>query len=48
MTLVEGTNGVIVIDPLSSEETAAAGLALYRSCPDAAHRAQRYGGARER
>ena len=31
MTLVEGDTGVIVIDPLISEETAAAGLALYRS-----------------
>ncbi|MFE3289614.1 alkyl/aryl-sulfatase [Rhodococcus sp. NPDC059234] len=30
MTLVEGDTGVIVIDPLISEETAAAGLALYR------------------
>ncbi|MFD6108392.1 MBL fold metallo-hydrolase, partial [Nocardia salmonicida] len=30
MTLVEGDGGVIVIDPLISEETAAAGLALYR------------------
>ncbi|MFE4214235.1 alkyl/aryl-sulfatase [Streptomyces sp. NPDC056844] len=30
MTLVEGTDGVIVIDPLMSMETAAAGLALYR------------------
>jgi alkyl sulfatase BDS1-like metallo-beta-lactamase superfamily hydrolase len=30
MTLVEGDAGVIVIDPLISEETAAAGLALYR------------------
>ncbi len=30
MTLVEGDNGVIVIDPLISTETAAAGLALYR------------------
>ncbi len=36
MTLVEGTSGVIVIDPLISEETAAAGLALYR-----AHRGDR-------
>ncbi len=31
MTLVEGTEGVIVIDPLVSCETAAAALALYRS-----------------
>ncbi|MEU4838646.1 alkyl/aryl-sulfatase [Nocardia testacea] len=31
MTLVEGRDGVIVIDPLLSEETAAAGLALYRA-----------------
>jgi alkyl sulfatase BDS1-like metallo-beta-lactamase superfamily hydrolase len=31
MTLVEGSAGVIVIDPLISAETAAAGLALYRS-----------------
>lgn len=31
MTLVEGASGVIVIDPLVSEETAAAGLALYRT-----------------
>lgn len=30
MTLVEGETGVIVIDPLISCETAAAGLALYR------------------
>ncbi|MGF0318112.1 alkyl/aryl-sulfatase [Nocardia fluminea] len=30
MTLVEGDAGVLVIDPLISEETAAAGLALYR------------------
>jgi alkyl sulfatase BDS1-like metallo-beta-lactamase superfamily hydrolase len=30
MTLVEGATGVIVIDPLISCETAAAGLALYR------------------
>ncbi|MFD7297789.1 alkyl/aryl-sulfatase [Streptomyces sp. NPDC059897] len=30
MTLVEGDTGVIVIDPLMSMETAAAGLALYR------------------
>ncbi|MBL1078645.1 MBL fold metallo-hydrolase [Nocardia sp. 2] len=36
MTLVEGTSGVIVIDPLISAETAAAGLALYR-----AHRGDR-------
>ncbi|TDZ41939.1 alkyl/aryl-sulfatase [Mycobacteroides franklinii] len=31
MTIVEGENGVIVIDPLVSAETAAAALALYRS-----------------
>ncbi len=31
MTIVEGDSGVIVIDPLISAETAAAGLALYRS-----------------
>jgi alkyl sulfatase BDS1-like metallo-beta-lactamase superfamily hydrolase len=31
MTLVEGDDGVIVIDPLISTETAAAALALYRS-----------------
>ncbi|ONM46736.1 alkyl/aryl-sulfatase [Nocardia donostiensis] len=31
MTLVEGREGVIVIDPLISAETAAAALALYRS-----------------
>ncbi|UFS99863.1 alkyl/aryl-sulfatase [Nocardia huaxiensis] len=31
MTLVEGRTGVIVIDPLISEETARAGLALYRA-----------------
>ncbi|ORA61622.1 alkyl/aryl-sulfatase [Mycobacteroides franklinii] len=31
MTMVEGENGVIVIDPLVSAETAAAALALYRS-----------------
>ena len=30
MTVVEGDHGVIVIDPLISAETAAAGLALYR------------------
>ncbi|WP_084529642.1 alkyl/aryl-sulfatase [Nocardia crassostreae] len=30
MTLIEGDTGVIVIDPLISVETAAAGLALYR------------------
>ncbi|MGS2806084.1 alkyl/aryl-sulfatase [Nocardia sp. MW-W600-9] len=30
MTLVEGDTGVLVIDPLISKETAAAGLALYR------------------
>ncbi|MGW4804583.1 alkyl/aryl-sulfatase [Kitasatospora sp. NPDC004272] len=30
MTLVEGERGVVVIDPLISTETAAAGLALYR------------------
>lgn len=30
MTLVEGDIGVIVVDPLASAETAAAGLALYR------------------
>lgn len=36
MTLVEGQRGVVVIDPLISEECAAAGLALYR-----AHRGQR-------
>ncbi|WP_436777657.1 alkyl/aryl-sulfatase [Yinghuangia sp. YIM S09857] len=30
MTLVEGDRGVVVIDPLVSAETAAAGLALYR------------------
>lgn len=31
MTLIEGDTGVIVIDPLISTETAAAGLALYRA-----------------
>ncbi|MET9211556.1 MULTISPECIES: alkyl/aryl-sulfatase [unclassified Nocardia] len=31
MTLIEGDTGVIVIDPLISAETAAAGLALYRT-----------------
>ncbi|MFC7451169.1 alkyl/aryl-sulfatase [Rhodococcus daqingensis] len=36
MTLIEGETGVIVIDPLISAETAAAGLALYR-----AHRGDR-------
>src|SRR5581483_1003089 len=36
MTLVEGDTGVIVIDPLVSEETAAAALALYRK-----HRGER-------
>ena len=30
MTLIEGDTGIIVIDPLISRETAAAGLALYR------------------
>jgi alkyl sulfatase BDS1-like metallo-beta-lactamase superfamily hydrolase len=30
MTIVEGDSGVIVIDPLISAETAAAGIALYR------------------
>ena len=30
MTIVEGDTGVIVIDPLISAETAAAGIALYR------------------
>ncbi|WP_280305466.1 alkyl/aryl-sulfatase [Nocardia neocaledoniensis] len=30
MTLIEGETGVLVIDPLISAETAAAGLALYR------------------
>ncbi|OII68903.1 alkyl/aryl-sulfatase [Streptomyces sp. CC77] len=36
MTLVEGERGVLVIDPLLCAETAAAGLALYRS-----HRGER-------
>ncbi|MFI9503387.1 alkyl/aryl-sulfatase [Nocardia sp. NPDC052566] len=36
MTLIEGDSGVVVIDPLISTETAAAGLALYR-----AHRGNR-------
>lgn len=36
MTLVEGRNGVIVIDPLISKECASAALALYR-----AHRGER-------
>ncbi|WP_062993460.1 alkyl/aryl-sulfatase [Nocardia anaemiae] len=36
MTLIEGDTGVLVIDPLISAETAAAGLALYR-----AHRGDR-------
>ena len=36
MTLVEGDRGVIVIDPLISEEVAAAAIALYR-----AHRGDR-------
>ncbi|MEU6375636.1 alkyl sulfatase dimerization domain-containing protein [Streptomyces sp. NPDC046909] len=36
MTLVEGERGILVIDPLISAETAAAGLALYR-----AHRGDR-------
>lgn len=36
MTLIEGDTGVVVIDPLISTETAAAGLALYR-----AHRGNR-------
>ncbi|HET9649677.1 MAG TPA: alkyl sulfatase dimerization domain-containing protein [Microlunatus sp.] len=30
MTLIEGDTGVVVVDPLVSAETAAAGLALYR------------------
>lgn len=30
MTLIEGDTGVVVVDPLVSSETAAAGLALYR------------------
>lgn len=30
MTLVEGDRGIVVVDPLISTETAAAGLALYR------------------
>ncbi|WP_054814441.1 alkyl/aryl-sulfatase [Nocardia arizonensis] len=30
MTLIEGDSGVVVLDPLISAETAAAGLALYR------------------
>ncbi|MEV0963639.1 alkyl sulfatase dimerization domain-containing protein [Streptomyces sp. NPDC049910] len=36
MTLIEGTDGVVVVDPLISAETAAAALALYR-----AHRGER-------
>ncbi|GAA1459848.1 MBL fold metallo-hydrolase [Nocardiopsis exhalans] len=36
MTLIEGEHGVIVVDPLISAETAAAGLALYRE-----HRGER-------
>ncbi|MEV6275114.1 alkyl sulfatase dimerization domain-containing protein [Nocardia sp. NPDC051832] len=36
MTIVEGDTGIVVIDPLISTETAAAGLALYR-----AHRGNR-------
>ncbi|HWE13953.1 MAG TPA: alkyl sulfatase dimerization domain-containing protein, partial [Solirubrobacteraceae bacterium] len=36
MTIVEGENGVLVIDPLISTETAAAALALYRE-----HRGER-------
>lgn len=36
MTIVEGDTGIVVIDPLISVETAAAGLALYR-----AHRGDR-------
>ncbi|MFI1517926.1 alkyl/aryl-sulfatase [Kitasatospora cineracea] len=36
MTLIEGERGVVVVDPLVSAETAAAGLALYR-----AHRGER-------
>lgn len=31
MTLIESTNGVIVVDPLISKETAAAALGLYRT-----------------
>jgi alkyl sulfatase BDS1-like metallo-beta-lactamase superfamily hydrolase len=36
MTVIEGATGVVVVDPLISEEVAAAGLALYR-----AHRGDR-------
>ncbi|WP_245678006.1 alkyl/aryl-sulfatase [Nocardia acidivorans] len=36
MTIIEGDRGIVVIDPLISNETAAAGLALYR-----AHRGNR-------
>jgi alkyl sulfatase BDS1-like metallo-beta-lactamase superfamily hydrolase len=42
MTLVEGDEGVIVIDPLISKETAAAALALYRE-----HRGDRAGDRRD-
>ncbi|MGW4029470.1 alkyl/aryl-sulfatase [Streptomyces sp. NPDC004838] len=30
MTIIEGTTGLVIVDPLISEECAAAGLALYR------------------
>ncbi|MFI1018769.1 alkyl/aryl-sulfatase [Streptomyces sp. NPDC020965] len=36
MTIVEGTDGVVVIDPLTTAEVAATGLALYRT-----HRGER-------
>ncbi len=42
MTIVEGTTGVIVIDPLISAECAAAAIALYRK-----HRGDRRGGRRD-
>ncbi|TWS22842.1 MBL fold metallo-hydrolase [Tsukamurella sputi] len=31
MTVIEGATGIVIIDPLISKETAAAGLALYRA-----------------
>jgi len=36
MTIIEGEHGILIVDPLMSRETAAAGLALYR-----AHRGDR-------
>jgi alkyl sulfatase BDS1-like metallo-beta-lactamase superfamily hydrolase len=41
MTLVEGEQGVIVIDPLISAETAVAALGLYRAPTAATGRSPR-------